>query len=146
MTSEQRTLRRNAVLVGGFGLALAATMAPPLFPLAKVFLTMAHWPFHPAPDAAESTLRLMFAISGGLTVGLAAMMWVVASDVLLAAPQAGRKVVITAALAWFCTDSLFSVLAGAPTNAALNVVFLVLMLGAVKRDGWFTPASDEAHA
>lgn len=128
MTKEQTTLRTNAIIIAAFGVIFAFATLTPIYNLIAIFFDVAHWPFNAAPDALDATGRLMIAIGGGLTVGLAAMTWTIATDVLPAAPDAGRKVIRRAALAWFVTDSTFSVLAGSPVNAVLNLIFLALML------------------
>lgn len=131
MTKEQKKMRTNGIIVAALGLALAAAAWTPLYPLAKLFLNLAHWPFSNAPDIAGPTDRLLFAISGGLTAGIGAMMWTVGNEVMPEAPQAGRKVIMYSALSWFAVDSTFSVVAGSPTNAVLNLIFLALMLGSL---------------
>lgn len=59
------------------------------------------------------------------------MMWTVGTEVMPIAPDAGRKVILFSALIWFVTDSTFSIVAGSPFNAALNLIFLALMLGSL---------------
>lgn len=131
MTKEQTRLRINGIIVASLGFALAVTAWLPLYPLAELFLTLAHWPFFEAPDVLDPTGRLMLAIGGGLTAGMGAMMWTVGTEVMPVAPDAGRKVVLYSALVWFVIDSAFSVVAGSPFNAALNLIFLALMLGSL---------------
>jgi hypothetical protein len=128
MTKEQKTMRINGIIVAALGFVLAAAAWAPLYPLAKLFLNLAHWPFSGAPPILDPTGRLMLAIGGGLTAGIGAMMWAVGTEVMPVAPEAGRKVVLYSALVWFVTDSTFSIVAGSPFNAALNLVFLALML------------------
>lgn len=131
MTKEQQKMRLNGIIIAALGLALAAAVLSPLYPLAKLFLNLAHWPFASAPDTPEASLRLTMAISGGLTAGIGAMMYSIATEVMPSAPKAGRKVILQTALVWFAVDSTFSILAGAPMNAALNLIFLALMLGSL---------------
>jgi len=131
MTKEQKRLRVNGVIVAIFGLVFALTVLTPLYPATKLFLNIAHWPFNEAPAALDPSARLLLAISGGLTAGIGAMMWTVGTDVMPVAPEAGRRVVLYTAVVWFTTDSTFSVVAGSPVNVALNVTFLILMLGSL---------------
>ena len=131
MTKEQRRLRINGIAVAVLGLALAMTAWPPLYPLGRLFLNLAHWPFFEAPALLDPTGRLMLAIGGGLTVGVGVMMWTIGTEVMPTAPAAGRRVVLYSGVAWFMTDSTFSVVAGSPFNAVLNLIFLALMLGAL---------------
>ena len=129
MTKEQKSLRINGIIVAVLGLALAAAAWTPLYPLAKLFLNLAHWPFSTATVVSDPTIRVTLAIGGGLTAGIGAMIWTVGTEVMPVAPQAGRKVVLHAAVTWFAIDSTFSVVAGSPFNAVLNLIFLALMLG-----------------
>lgn len=131
MTNEQKRMRINGIIVACLGLALAVTAWTPLYPLAKLFLNVAHWPISEAPAILDPTGRLMLAIGGGLTAGIGAMMWTVGTEVMPVAPVEGRKVVLYSALVWFLIDSTFSIVAGSPFNAALNLIFLALMLGSV---------------
>lgn len=131
MTQEQKRLRINGIIVAGLGVALAFAAWAPLYPVAQLFLNLAHWPFFEAPTALDPTGRLMMAIGGGLTAGIGVMMWTVGTEVIPVAPRAGRHVVLYSALAWFVTDSTFSVVAGSPFNAVLNLIFLALMLGSL---------------
>lgn len=129
MTKEQKTMRINGVIIAVLGLGLAAATWTSLYPLAKLFLNLAHWPNSGAPAILDPTGRMMLAIGGGLTAGFGAMMWAIGTEVMPVAPNAGRKVILYSALTWFAVDSTFSIVAGSPFNAALNLVFLALMLG-----------------
>ena len=131
MTKEQKRLRKNGIIVAVLSILLTTAVWSPLYPLAQLFLTLAHWPFFEAPEALDATGRLMLAIGGGLTTGMGTMMWVVGTEVIPVAPRAGRRVVLFSASAWFLIDSLFSIVAGSPFNAALNLIFLALMLGSL---------------
>ena len=131
MTREQKRMRINGVIIAISGFALAIAVWTPLYPLAQLFLTLAHWPFFQAPAEIDATGRLMLAIGGGLTFGFGVMMWTVGTEVMPVAPTAGRHVVLYSSAAWFITDSAFSVVAGSPFNAVLNVIFLALMMGSL---------------
>ena len=131
MTKEQKRLRLNGIIIAVTGILFAVAVLTPIYPLGRLFLSLAHWPFFEAPAMLDPTGRLMLAISGGLTAGVGVMMWTVGTEVMPVAPIAGRRVVLNFAVSWFITDSLFSVLAGSPFNAALNLIFLALMLGAL---------------
>ena len=144
MTKEQKRLRVNGIIVVVTGILLAAAVLTPIYPLGRLFLTLAHWPFFEAPATLDPSGRLMLAIGGGLTVGVGAMMWTVGTEVMPVAPAAGRRVVLYFAISWFVTDSLFSVFAGSPFNAVLNLIFLALMLGSLEfkaRDAAASPAN-----
>ena len=131
MTKEQKRLRVNGIIIAVTGVLLAAAVLAPVYPLGRLFLTLAHWPFFEAPTSLDPTGRLMLAIGGGLTAGVGTMMWTVGTEVMPVAPVAGRRVILYFAISWFVTDSLFSVFAGSPFNAVLNLIFLALMLGSL---------------
>jgi len=131
MTKEQKRMRVNGAVIVVTGIAFATMILSPLYPAAQLFLNLAHWPFFEAPAVLDPTQRLMLAISGGLTVGIGVMMWVVGTEVMPKAPAEGRHVVLYSAISWFAVDSTFSIIAGSPTNAALNLIFLALMLCAL---------------
>ena len=135
MTREQRILRNNALIIIGFGVAFAAAAWTPIYQLISFFFDIAHWPLHSAPEALDPTGRLMIAISGGLTVGMGAMVWAVATDVLPVVPVAGRRVIRLAAFSWFAVDSTFSVVAGSPFNVVLNLSFLGMMVWPLQKEG-----------
>ncbi|MEP5152559.1 hypothetical protein [Planktotalea sp.] len=131
MTNEQKKMRTNGIIIAVLGIALAVATWSPIYPLARLFLNLAHWPFSTAPAVPDATIRLMLAIGGGLTAGMGAMVWTVGTEVMPVAPQAGRKVILYSAWSWFICDSTFSIVAGSPFNAVLNLIFLALMLGGI---------------
>jgi len=135
MTRKQKVLRINAEIIMIFGVLFALAAIPWVYSWISFFFDIAHWPFNSAPEALDPTGRLMIAISGGLTVGLGAMVWTVATEVLPVAPKEGRKVVLYAAIGWFVTDSTFSVVAGSPLNVLLNLSFLLMMVMPLQRKG-----------
>ena len=50
-----------------------------------------------------------------------------------AAPEPVRRTVVTSVLAWFVLDSSGSIASGHPSNAAFNLVILLLALGPLWR-------------
>ena len=128
MTREQRILILNSEIIMGFGLIFAIAAWAPVYPFVAFFFDVAHWPFHAAPDALGPSERLMIAISGGLTVGLGAMIFGLAREVLPVAPVEARRVIRWGAWGWFAVDSTFSVVAGSPFNVVLNLSFLAMMV------------------
>ena len=114
----------SAVLIGfGFLIALAAvpaTAGPTAFLIDLVF-----WPVDGAEGLAGSDMRLLCAIVGGLFVGWGMAMWLVATRLYPREPALARTIILTSVSAWFIVDSIGSVAAGAPLNAALNVGFLL---------------------
>jgi hypothetical protein len=54
------------------------------------------------------------------------MIWLVAGRLYPRDPELARTLILASVAAWFVIDSLGSVAAGAPLNAVLNVVFLLV--------------------
>ena len=84
------------------------------------------WP----PDGAQSLValetRLLAAIGGGVMLGWGATLWLLVRLLFAREPAAVKTIIMTGITVWFVTDSAASILAGAPVNAVLNVVFLLL--------------------
>lgn len=128
MTREQKSHRVTGALFIAFGCVFAAGAWPPLYPLVSLYVDLAHWPFNRAPEVADPTIRLLLAVTGGVTAGLGATIWTASGQLMTDHPQAARHVIRNTALVWFVVDSAFSLVAGAPMNAALNLVFLAAVL------------------
>ena len=140
MTRLEIGLRRNGALIAATGIVFAAAAWPALYLPSWAFLTIGHWPFHAAPEMADMTHRLLMAISGGLTAGFGAMLWAL-SALATKDPAAVRRSVWMTSCSWFGVDSTGSMMAGAPMNVALNLVFLALMLTPV----WRAPETEKVQ-
>lgn len=125
-------MRRAGWVLIATGILFAFAALPMFHPLARYFLQIAYWPVHDVSHELTLPAPLLVAISGGLTAGLGGMVWALGTHVAGTAPDAATKVTQTAAWCWFCTDSIASILVGAPFNAVLNLSFLALMLLASK--------------
>jgi hypothetical protein len=129
MTREQTLIRfAAALLLVGPGVLIALAAFPPLNGPARLFIDLVYWPVDGAQPGDAQATRILFAILGGITAGWGVMMWTLAGAPLSRHPDLIRPVFRTALLAWFVTDSTGSVLAGAPLNAALNLVILAAFL------------------
>lgn len=117
-------------LVGtiGFGVLGVAASVPALDLPWRLFTDLATWPLDGDPASFDVHHRMFSAISGGLTIGLATLLLWMANGPLARGDSDARKAAITALLAWYSTDSLGSIIAGAPFNMALNTLFLVLLV------------------
>lgn len=113
-----------------------APVTPHLF-LVEAFLDLAFQPLDGGQEITQTSGLLLNAILGGILVGFGAMIWVVAERVYRVDAGLGRALILTPLLAWFTTDTLGSVLAGAWFNGVLNAgifgTFLVPLL-------WPSPA------
>jgi hypothetical protein len=83
---------------------------------------LAFWPLDGKPTITAPEARLYAAIAGGVTIGLAAFVWMVAGRVYVRDPAAARAIILTSLSAWCVTDSLGSITAGAPMNVLLNLL------------------------
>jgi hypothetical protein len=110
------------------GLLFAAGSHPPLAMPANLFFDLAYWPFDNAPQAGASYARLAIAIGGGGFVAWGTACWMLVDRLLPLHPTLAKSIIRNSALAWFAVDSTGSMLAGAPLNAAVNIVLLVSIL------------------
>jgi hypothetical protein len=75
---------------------------------------------------AES--RWIAAIAGGVFAALCVLLHQVVAPAIEEGDERVRRGTILALLVWFPLDSIGSIAAGAPANAAFNVLFLALFL------------------
>ena len=116
-----------ALLIGP-GLMMILGFKGPFMPAVNAFLDFAHQPYDGQTQVSGEAGFLLNAILGGILIGFGTMIWMVSEYVFRGNPGLGRKIILTALLAWFVTDSLGSVLAGAWFNAIINLVILVSFL------------------
>jgi hypothetical protein len=123
----QGLLRVGAALMIGFGLVVAMAAAPALQGPARLMIDLLVWPVDGRPAAFSAETRLLAAVVGGVMAGWGATIWALAGAEGTAGAALARRAIVGPAALWFCLDSLGSVVAGAPLNAASNVLFLVLL-------------------
>jgi hypothetical protein len=100
---------------------------------ARLTLDLLGWRLnHPSNYDAIDT-RFLSALSGGFLLGWGVMIWCLSSWVYPLASDAVRRTVVASLLAWFCLDSAGSIASGTPSNAAFNVVVLILAVGPLWR-------------
>ena len=129
MTHARKTLilKISSEILIGFGLLMFLSLWTPLSHVMSWFLDLAILPaFDGAQSFAATETRLLIAICGGICVGWGVMYYLIVAHVFEDNPKLGRKLILTPIIAWFCVDSLGSVLAGAPFNAVLNLSFLFM--------------------
>ena len=126
-------LKITAIVVGSFGpIFFLGTMAPTLEP-ARLTLDILSWPIDGATTYASPDTRFLSALTGGFLVGWGVMIWCLSSWVYDAAPEGVRRSVLTGTIAWFLLDSAGSIVSGNASNAAFNVVVLLLAIGPLWR-------------
>lgn len=130
-------LRITAVVVGSFGPVFFLGTMPRTSEPARLTLDILSWPVDGATTYASPDTRFLSAVTGGFLLGWGVMIWQLASSVYDAAPEAVRRTVLTSLLAWFLLDSAGSIASGNPSNAAFNVLVLLIAVGPLWR-----PATD----
>ncbi len=121
-------LKAASAVVIAFGLLMAPASIPAASGPTGLLVDLVFWPVNGAEGIPSPEMRLLCAITGGLLVGWGAMIWLVATRLYPREPALARGIILTSAGAWFIVDSVGSVAAGAPLNAALNVGFLLLFV------------------
>lgn len=130
-------LKAAAAIVTGFGVIVALAALPATAGMANLLADLVFWPLDGAQRIDTPAARLLAAIAGGVLVGWGVTLWLVTAYVLPSDVSAASSIIRVGILSWFVVDSLGSIAAGAPLNAALNIGFLVLFL-------W--PLTRQAHA
>ena len=126
-------LKITAVVVGSFGpIFFLGTMAQTLEP-ARLTLDLLSWPVDGATTYASPDTRFLSALTGGFLMGWGVMIWCLSSWVYDLAPEAVRRSVLAGVLAWFVLDSAGSIASGNASNAAFNVVVLLIAVGPLWR-------------
>lgn len=110
------------------GLLMVAGLALPVMVLVEAFLDLAHLPVDGGQPVDSDAARLLNAILGGVLVGFGTLIWRVGDTVFRSDPETGAALIVPAAAAWFVTDSLGSILAGAWFNAVINLAILAALL------------------
>ncbi|MBP6010656.1 MAG: hypothetical protein KBA31_00375 [Alphaproteobacteria bacterium] len=130
-------LKVTAVVVGSFGpIFFLGTMAATLEP-ARLTLDILSWPIDGATTYESPDTRFLSALTGGFLFGWGVTIWCLSAWVYDLAPEQVRRSVLTGTLAWFCLDSAGSIASGNASNAAFNVLVLLIAVGPLWR-----PAKD----
>jgi hypothetical protein len=126
-------LKITAIIVGSFGPVFFLGAMPQTSAPARLTLDLLGWRlFHPSSYDAVDT-RFLSAVTGGFLLGWGVMIWCLSAWVHPIAAEPVRRTVVTSLLAWFCLDSAGSIASGNPSNAAFNVVVLLLAAGPLWR-------------
>lgn len=130
-------LKITAIVVGSFApVFFLGTMEQTLEP-ARLTLDILSWPMDGATTYASSDTRFLSALTGGFLLGWGAMIWCLSAWVHDLAPEPVRRTVLVSVLAWFFLDSAGSITSGNASNAAFNVIVLLIAVGPLWR-----PAKD----
>ena len=119
-------LRAASTIVIGFGVLIALSSYPPAGFATGFLIDLIFWPIDGAQDISQPATRFVFAVSGGVMIGWGLLLWQIVTRLLPKDPSLARSMILASVGIWFVTDSLASVVAGAPLNALLNVPFLLI--------------------
>ena len=123
----------TAFIVGSFGPVFSlATMAAGDEP-ARWTLDLLAWPIDGMQRYSEGGMRFLSALTGGFLFGWGVLILCLRQWVYDVAPEPTRRAVVAGLLAWCVLDSAGSIAAGVPSNAAFNVLVLVLAVGPLWR-------------
>jgi hypothetical protein len=126
-------LKITAIVVGSFGpVFFLGTMTATKEP-ARLTLAILGWHLDGTTTYASPDTRFLSALTGGFLLGWGVMIWCLSSWVYDTAPEASRRAVVTGLMAWFFLDSVGSIASGNSSNAAFNVLVLLLAVGPLWR-------------
>jgi hypothetical protein len=126
-------LKITALVVGSFGpVFFLGTMTQTLAP-ARLTLDLLGWRLNSPSNYDALDTRFLSALTGGFLLGWGVMIWCLSLWVYDAAPEPVRRTVLLSLLAWFCLDSAGSIASGNPSNAAFNVLVLLVAVGPLWR-------------
>lgn len=131
--AHRRWLLVSAVVIGGFGPVFALGSSAPASGAAAWTLDVLAWPPDGGQDYRDPTTRFLSALTGGFLLGWGVMVLCLRAWVHDTAPEGVRRSLLVGALAWCALDSAGSLAAGQPSNAAFNVLVLLLVVGPMWR-------------
>lgn len=126
-------LKVAAVVVGSFGPVFALGTMAATFEPARLTLDILAWPPDGATSFSSPDTRFLSALTGGFLLGWGVTIWCLSGEAYDQAPEPVRRAVVRGLLAWFVLDSAGSVASGNPSNAAFNVLVLLLAIGPLWR-------------
>lgn len=119
-------LKTASAIVIGFGLVMVLGTIPATSAPLALLADLIFWPIDGQQMVSASETRLLGAIAGGILSGWGVLLWQLSTRLYPKEPALARTLILSSVGIWFIVDSLGSILAGAPLNAALNVGFLLL--------------------
>lgn len=126
-------LKTASAIIIAFGVVFALSAFPGASSVTLLFTDVVFWPMDGAQSLGAAETKLFCAIAGGLTAGLGVTIWQIASRLYPREPELARAIIGWGLGSWFVVDSTGSILAGAPGNALLNVLFLLMFMAPIWR-------------
>lgn len=127
-TSIASWLKLTSLLVAVLGLVVALGAHPATDMPARWLTDIVFWPFDDNPGMGADSARVLAAISGGVMVGWAVMMWLVIDRLMPVDPRLARLLLMESTLAWYLVDSTGSFMSGATLNVLLNTVLMLAIV------------------
>ncbi|OIQ45161.1 MAG: excinuclease ABC subunit A [Roseobacter sp. MedPE-SW] len=130
MTHDTATkaLKGAALATVLFGLAMVLALITPLRAVFEIFLDLVHYPLDGQQGLTSDSAHVLTAISGGLLVGLGALIWGITQEVYAKRPDIGARIILVGVFAWYLPDSFGSYMVGAWFNMVLNTGFLAIFV------------------
>ena len=129
--TQETTIRLLKLAAFGsvcFGLALVLALITPLRGVFDIFFDLVHFPLDGQQTLTSDSGRVLAAITGGLMVGLGAIVWRIVQDIYPQDPATGGRIILIGVWTWYLPDSFGSVMVGAWFNVVPNTVFLALFV------------------
>ena len=129
MTHERSVtiLKIAAIVFELFGVLMILSLLPGMAGVLTPLVQLATLDGGATAPYASVEGRFLAAVLGGVTIGLGTAVWMITTQVYADDPIKGGPLLLVPTVAWFVTDGIGSVLAGAPFNIVLNVSFLALV-------------------
>lgn len=116
-----RWLQAACVLTAGIGLVAALGSHPLTQEPWRLLFDLLAWPLDGHPAAFGPETAAVNAVSGGVMVGWAVLMYAVVSGPIAQGDRRMVDAMLACVVAWFLVDSAGSLAAGLPGNVVLNV-------------------------
>ncbi len=126
---HQKYLKVSAVIIGSFGPIFCLGTLDATSELARWSLDLLKWPLDGVEQVDAPTTRFLLALTGGFLMGWGVLVWCLSNDIYNAAPAAVQRAHLTSVVAWFCLDSVGSMMSGTPSNVFFNVIVLMAVVG-----------------
>jgi hypothetical protein len=126
MIHEQKALKAASVATMGFGLLIALGAHPATGGLTHLLGDILLWPMDGAEQGATREARLLYAIAGGLMVGMGWMLWELSGRGYAQDRALARRIIAGGLAVWFVVDCTASIAAGGAWNVLANSLFLAL--------------------
>jgi hypothetical protein len=127
--THKNYLKITAFVIGSFGpIFFLGTMLSTSEP-ARWTLDLLSLPLDGVQNYEAPTTRFLSALTGGFLFGWGVCVWFLQQWVYDSNPEGVRKSVLVGVLSWFVLDSAGSIASGNASNAAINIIVLLIAVG-----------------